>query len=239
MAAATTRARPIVFLIDVDNTLLDNDRIVADLRSHLTHEVGAEDAERYFEVLEELRTELGYVDYLGALQRCRAAQPRNQRLLAVSSFLLSYPFARRLFSGSLDVLERFAIFGRTVVLSDGDGVFQPLKIERSGLAAAVAGRVLVYIHKEQELDDIEARFPADHYVLVDDKIRILTAVKQRWGDRVTTVFPRQGHYARQGMAKGDLRPDVSVEHIGDLRDWDGPATLRDGLPRNEEGGWTP
>ncbi len=164
-----------------------------DLQRYLTHEVGTERQERYWAIFEELRNEMGYADYLGALQRYRIEHPRDPHLLAVSSFLVNYPFANRLLPGSLDVLEHLGQWGPTVILSDGDVVFQPRKIECSGLFDAVGGRVLIYIHKERELDDVERRYPADHYVLVDDKVRILTAVKQAWGRRLTTVFPLQGH----------------------------------------------
>jgi len=192
----------------------------------LRSEVGADCAERYFEILEQLREELGYADYLGALQRYRAAHTHEHRLSAISSFLLSYPFAHRVFPGALDVLEHLAAFGPTVILSDGDVVFQPRKIERSGLGAAVEGRILVYIHKEKELEDVEHCFPARHYVLVDDKVRILTAVKQIWGNRVTTVFPRQGHYAHAKQVETYPRPDITIEGIGELRDYDLPSLLR-------------
>jgi haloacid dehalogenase-like hydrolase len=216
---------PVVFLLDVDNTLLDNDRVIADLERHLRSEVGAGCAERYFEIFEQLRTELGYADYLGALQRYRAAHTRDTRLFAISAFLLDYPFAQRVFPGSLEVLAHLATFGPTVLLSDGDVVFQPRKIERSGLAAAVAGRILVYIHKEQELEDVEQRFPARHYVLVDDKVRILSAVKQVWGERLTTVFPRQGHYAHDPKVATQPRPDITLEHIAELKRYELPALL--------------
>jgi len=217
-----------VFLLDVDNTLLDNDRVTADLERHLRREVDAECAVRYFGILEQLRAELGYADYLGALQRYRAAHTRDARLFAVSAFLLDYPFADRVFPGALDVIAHLGAFGPTVLLSDGDIVFQPRKIDRSGLGDAVEGRVLVYIHKEQELEDVEQRFPAEHYVLVDDKVRILTAVKKVWGRRVTTVFPRQGHYARDAKLTSDPRPDLTIESIAELRDRDLPALLRAG-----------
>ena len=207
----------IVFLFDVDNTLLDNDCVSADLRRYLLNEVGAARAEQYFEIFETLRTELGYSDYLGALQQYRLVHPRDPHLLAVSSFLVNYPFANRLFPGSLDAVEHAAKFGPTVILSDGDVVFQPRKVERSGLFDAVEKRVLIYIHKEHELDDVERRYPADHYVLVDDKIRILTAVKKIWGERLTTVFPRQGHYALDPKIVVDYPPaDIALARIGDL-----------------------
>src|SRR6186997_3202145 len=186
---------PIVFLVDVDNTLLDNDRIQDDLKRHLEREFGADCRDRYWAILEQLFTDLGYRDYLGALQRFRVEHPKDIHLLSMSSFLVDYPFANRLYPGSLDVLERFRSWGQTVILSDGDVVFQPRKVERSGIFEAVQGRVLIYIHKEMELEDVAQHYPARHYVLVDDKLRVLTAVKQAWGSRVTTVFPKQGSYA--------------------------------------------
>lgn len=216
----------LVSLLDVDNTLLDNDRVAEDLRRHLIREVGAEREQRYWGIFEALREELGYADYLGALQRYRVEHARDPHLLAVSSFLINYPFANRLFPESLDVIEHLAAFGPTVILSDGDVVFQPRKIERSGLFDAVEGRVLIYIHKERELDDVEQRYPAEHYVLVDDKIRILTAVKQVWGQRLTTVFPRQGHYAHADDVAHYPPADITIERIGDLVTYDLPSLLR-------------
>ena len=223
--SALSRADKVVFLFDVDNTLLDNDRVSADLRRYLTKEVGGARAEQYFEIFETLRTELGYSDYLGALQRYRLIHPRDPHLLAVSSFLVNYPFANRLFPGSLDALEHAASFGQTVILSDGDVVFQPRKVERAGLFDAVEKRVLIYIHKEHELDDVERRYPADHYVLVDDKIRILTAVKKIWGQRLTTVFPRQGHYALAPDVATFPTPDITVGRIGEFCDYGLPQLL--------------
>ncbi len=210
-----------VFLFDVDNTLVDNDRIQADMASHLEREIGAERNRHYWTLFEELRTQLGYADYLGALQRYRMEFPRDFHILAVSDFLINYPFANRLYANSLDVVERCRQFGRTVIVSDGDVVFQPLKVRRSGLYDAFDGNVLIYIHKEFELDDIAARHPAAHYVFIDDKLRILSAVKQIWDSRVTTVFPRQGHYAldKNEVAKYPA-PDVTIEHIGALADYD-------------------
>jgi len=210
----------VVFLVDVDNTLLDNDRIQADIKAHLEHEYGAACRDRYWAILEALFTELGYRDYLGALQRYRVEHPRDMQLLSMSSFLVDYPFANRLYPGSLEVLERLRGWGPTVLLTDGDVVFQPRKVERSGLAEAVGSHVLIYIHKELALDDVESRYPALHYVLVDDKPRILAAVKEAWGSRVTTVFPRQGQYAHDAKALATFAPDVTVERIGDLLDCD-------------------
>ena len=221
-----TQLAPVVFLLDVDNTLLDNDRVIADLKQHLTQAFGVERQQRYWTIFEERREELGYADYLGALQRYRAENPHDPQFLQVSFFLLEYPFADRLYPGSLDVIEHLSTWGPTVILSDGDVVFQPRKVQRSGLYEAVEGRVLIYIHKEQELDDVEKRYPARHYVLVDDKLRILTAVKKVWGSRVTTVFPRQGHYAHDPKALAAYPPaDIAIERIGDLLRYDLPALL--------------
>jgi FMN phosphatase YigB (HAD superfamily) len=217
----------VVFLFDVDNTLLDNDRVAADLQRHLISEVGAEGAQEYWQIFEQLRTDLGYADYLGGLQRYRAKHPHVQQLLCMSDFLISYPFAERLFPDALKVIEHVQQWGSAVILSDGDVVFQPLKISRSGLANAVSGRVLVYVHKEQELDDLEQRYPAEHYVLVDDKLRILAAVKKFWGSRVTTVFVRQGHYAADPKVLASYPPaDISIERIGDLLHYHLPELLK-------------
>jgi FMN phosphatase YigB (HAD superfamily) len=210
-------SKAVIFLFDVDNTLLDNDRVSADLKQYLANRVGEAHQRRYWALFEELRTELGYADYLGALQRYRTEYPRDPNLLAVSEFLIEYHFANRLFPNSLDVLEHVAQWGQPVILSDGDVVFQPHKIRRSGLFDAVNGHVLIYVHKEHELEDVRQRYPADHYVLVDDKVRILTAIKKAWGNGVTTVFPRQGHYARDPNIAAAYPPaDISIERVGDL-----------------------
>jgi FMN phosphatase YigB (HAD superfamily) len=222
-----TQPAPVVFLLDVDNTLLDNDRVVDDLKQHLTQAFGAARQQRYWAIFESLREELGYADYLGALQRYRAENPRDPNILQLSHFLLDYPFADRLFAGSLDLIARLNAWGPTVILSDGDVVFQPRKIERSGLHDAVEGRVLIYVHKERELDDVEKRYPARKYVLIDDKLRILTAIKTIWGERLTTVFPRQGHYAFDPKVLSEFpSADITVERIGDLLDFDLPRLLR-------------
>ncbi len=210
-------SKVVVFLFDVDNTLLDNDRVSADLKRFLTDHVGQERQRQYWALFEELRTELGYADYLGALQRYRTENPRDPNLLEVSEFLVEYYFANRLFPNSLDVLDYVSQWGKAVILSDGDVVFQPRKIRRSGLFDGVKGNVLIYVHKEHELDDVKQRYPADHYVLIDDKIRILTAVKKIWGSSVTTVFVRQGHYALDPKIIEAYPPaDLSIERIGDL-----------------------
>jgi FMN phosphatase YigB (HAD superfamily) len=211
----------IVFLFDVDNTLLDNDRVTADLKHHLAKEVGREGSQCYWSIFERLRSELGYADYLGALQRYRSYNPHDPRLLAVSRFLIDYPFADRLFPNSLDVVARVKQWGPAVILSDGDVVIQPRKVERSGLFQAVNGNVLIYVHKEQELEDVAQRFPADHYVMVDDKLRILAAIKTIWGRRVTTVFVRQGHYARDPKILAAYpAADLSIRRIGAMLSYD-------------------
>ncbi len=215
MQTATTAKT--VFLFDVDNTLLDNDRVTADLRKHLASQVGADRANGYWEMFEAIRSELGYADYLGALQRYRIANPHEPNLLEVSYFLLNYPFANRLFPGSLDAVDYVQQSGPAVILSDGDVVFQPHKVRRSGLFEEFEGRVLIYIHKEQELADIEKRFPAEHYVLIDDKLRILAAIKTMWQSRVSTVFVKQGHYATDPNILRHYPPaDVTIDRIGDL-----------------------
>ena len=212
-----------IFLVDVDNTLLDNDGLQEDLRDHLEREFGAQSRDRYWKILIDLFAELGYRDYIGALQKLRAENPNDQRLLAVSSFLMDYPFADRLYPGALEVLARLSRWGEAVILTDGDVVFQPLKIERSGIFEAVDGRVLLYIHKEQELAEVERIYPARHFVLVDDKIRILTEAKKIWGDRLTTVFPRQGHYALAPDVADYPKADITIERISDLVGYDGRA----------------
>ena len=212
MAVAKT-----VVLFDVDNTLLDNDQIAVDLTQHLDEEIGSRGERQYWAIFEELRTQLGYVDYLGALQRYRQEYPRDPHLLTLSRFLLNYPFAERLFPQAREVVRHVSQWAQAVILSDGDVVFQPRKIDRSGLFEVVEGHVLIYIHKENELDDVEQRYPADHYVLVDDKLRILTAVKAYWGPRVTTVFPRQGHYAKDPeVLRTFPAADLTIDRISDL-----------------------
>ena len=214
----------VVSLLDVDNTLLDNDRIILDLRRHLESEFGVASSDRYWAIFEGLREELGYADYLGALQRYRSDAEQgtdDPRLLLMSGFLVDYPFADRLYPRALDVVRHLGRLGPTVILSDGDVVFQPRKVQRSGLWDAVGGRVLIYVHKEGMLDAVQRRYPAQRYVMVDDKLRILAAMKAVWGERLTTVFPRQGHYAFDPVAVARYpAADVMVEHIGNLIDLD-------------------
>jgi FMN phosphatase YigB (HAD superfamily) len=211
---------PLVFLFDVDNTLLDNDAVQDDLSKHLEREFGRTQRDRYWTLFEALRAELGYADYLGALQRYRLENLDEPQLLLMSTFLVDYPFASRLYPEALEVLEHCRRFAPTVILSDGDVVFQPRKVRRSGIWDAVEGRVLIYLHKERMLDSVVRRYPASHYVMVDDKVRILAAMKSAWGASLTTIFPRQGHYARDPQQIAAYpAADVTVERIGDLLDW--------------------
>lgn len=231
----------LVVLLDVDNTLLDNDRVIRDLNEHLVREFGSEQAQRYWAAFEQLRTELGYADYLGALQRYRAHEAEDAmndpQLLQMSTFLIDYPFAERLYPGALEVLERMGHRTQTVIVTDGDVVFQPRKVQRSGLWQAVGGRVLIYMHKELMLDAIQRRYPGQHYVMVDDKLRILAAMKQVMGQRLTTVFVRQGHYALDPQQAADHPPaDMTIDRIDQLVNLD-PSRLRDepraSLPHKE------
>ena len=210
-----------VFLLDVDNTLLDNDAIQADLSRHLEQSFGAACRDHYWTIFEELRSELGYADYLGALQKYRLEITSDHQLLLMSSFLIDYPFASRLYPGALQAILHCRRWGPVAILSDGDVVFQPRKVARSGLFEVFDGRVLIYVHKEMELEDVERRFPADHYVMVDDKVRILTAMKEVWRHRLTTVFVKQGHYAHDPKHLAGYPPaDLSLERVGDLVNFD-------------------
>jgi FMN phosphatase YigB (HAD superfamily) len=216
-----TPSQSIVFLVDVDDTLLENDRVQDDLKHHIEREFGPECRDRFWAIQEELFDQLGYRDYLGALQRFRVEHPYERHLVTAANFLVDYPFANRLYPGALDVLAKFRGWGKAVILTDGDVVFQPRKVQSSGIFKAVEGHVLIYVHKEEALADVERRYPADHYVMVDDKLRILAALKKAWGDRVTTVFPRQGKFANDPkvLAAFPDAADVSVEHIRDLLDY--------------------
>jgi len=227
----------IVFLFDVDNTLLDNDRVTADLTRYLEKNLGPASRKRYFELFESLRQSLGYADYLGALQNYRIENPTDPNILAMSQFLIDYPFANRLYPNSLDAIAHTQQFGTPAVLSDGDVVFQPRKVTRSGIAESInpggagGGAILIYIHKEQMLPDVEARLPADHYVMIDDKVRILTEMKKTWGNKLTTIFPVQGHYALdQKLVASYPPPDITIQKIGDLCN----LTLNDFLPSSSQ-----
>jgi FMN phosphatase YigB (HAD superfamily) len=216
-----SEGRETVFLFDVDNTLLNNDAVQDDLGDHLEREFGRVKRDRYWAIFEELRAQMGYADYLGALQRYRLENLDEQQLLLMSSFLIDYPFPKQLYPGALAAIAHCRRFGPTVVLSDGDVVFQPRKIQRSGIWEAVEGRVLIYLHKEKMLEAVAHRYPAKHYVMVDDKVRILAAMKQSWGSKLTTIFPRQGHYALDAAEVAKYpAPDVTLENIGALAERD-------------------
>lgn len=220
----------VVFLVDVDNTLLDNDRILEDVREHVARVCGRQASDRYWQIVVRLFDELGYRDYLGALQLYRVENPHDARLFQLAKFVLDYPFADRLYPGALEALKQFARWTTTAALTDGDVVFQPRKVERSGIWKAVDGNVMIYVHKEDELDDVARRYPAEHYVLVDDKLRILTAVKKVWGSRVTTVFPRTGMYAHDPEVLAQYpAADVTVESIAELAGWSLDKILKKSL----------
>jgi len=228
------RKSRVVFLFDIDNTLLNNDQVTADLRKRLETEVGPHGSKRYWDIFEALRQELGYADYLGALQRYRVKHPHDQGLLTVSRFMVEYPFANRLFPNSLDAIAHVRRWGPVALLSDGDVVFQPRKADRSGLTEAVDGCVMIYTHKEKELADVGRRHPAGHYVMVDDKIRILSAMKKIWGHKLTTIFVRQGHYALDSKQLAAYPPaDIAIDRIGDLRQFDLPSLLEPGGKQDE------
>jgi FMN phosphatase YigB (HAD superfamily) len=217
----------IVFLFDVDNTLLDNDTIEQDIRTHFAAYLSPSSPDRYFEIFEQLRAELGYVDYLGAVQRYRIETPKDPRVLGIANWLLDYPFSQRFYPGAIEAVKQAGKCGRPVILSDGDAVFQPHKIQRSGLWNLFESRVLIYVHKEEMLEEVEKHYPARHYVMVDDKLRILSAIKKIWGKRVTTVFVMQGRYGRDSELWDTQPPaDIQLEHIGNLPGCNRAAFLR-------------
>ena len=233
--APMTAMHDLVFLFDVDNTLLDNDRVEADLAAHLTEAYGDDACKLYRGIFEQLRGELGYADYLGALERFRLEKMHDPRVLRMSSWLVDYPFADRLYSGALNAISHVQQWGPAVILSDGDAVFQPRKVERSGLWAAFDGRVLIYVHKERELAEVERLYPAMRYVMIDDKLRILNAVKKVWGERVTTVFARQGHYARDPQILAGCQPaDIQLDQLRDLTNYALAAFATTSGRRNHE-----
>lgn len=214
---SVTHQHEIFFLFDVDNTLLDNDRVQADLDAHISYEYGTDARDRYWAIFEDLRGELGYADYLGALERYRLEELHDPRILRMSNWLVDYPFNDRLYPGALDAVKTVRSWAPSAILSDGDAVFQPRKVQRSGLWHAFDGHVLIYIHKEEELDDVERFYPAKHYVMIDDKLRILAKMKELWGERVTTVFPKQGHYATDPKILAEYpHGDIQIDHIGEL-----------------------
>jgi FMN phosphatase YigB (HAD superfamily) len=224
---------PLVFLFDVDNTLLDNDGVQDDLDRHVTDVFGADAAKKYWNIYEELRGKLGYADYLGAIQRFRLECDDELRAQDLAAYLLDYDFAARLYPGALDAVAHLAQFGACAVLSDGDVVLQPRKINVSGIADAVQGRVLIYVHKERMLDDVMRHFPATHYVMVEDKLRVLDGMKRHWRDRLTTVFVRQGHYANDPAALKEYpAAQIALDHVGELAGMELHAFLSPLQPAN-------
>ena len=222
-------AAPLLFLVDVDNTLLDNDGFQDELKAYIAQQAGDAARDRYWAIQEHLFHTLGYRDYLGAFQQYRLERPQDQAAVWLSLFVVNYPYAKQLYPGALDVVAALRRLGPTVALTDGDAVFQPRKLERSGLAEALGHEVMICVHKDAEVAEIERRYPAQRYVVVDDKIRLLTAFKQAWGDRVTTVFPRQGQFAFDTRTLAANPPaDITVEAIADLLEPGLLARLRDG-----------
>jgi FMN phosphatase YigB (HAD superfamily) len=215
-----TEVADTVFLFDVDNTLLDNDRVQADLGVHLAESYGEKTRKRFWEIFDDRRSEVGYADYLGALQRYRLEAMHDPGLLRMANWIVDYPFHERVYPAAIETVKAAQQVGTAVILSDGDAVFQPRKVEKSGLWQVFGDNVLIYVHKELELADVENHFPARHYVMIDDKLYLLDAIKRIWGDRVTTVFPRQGHYATDPAILAQYPPadvaDITVDHIGDL-----------------------
>jgi FMN phosphatase YigB (HAD superfamily) len=224
---------PLAFLLDVDNTLLDNDRVHADLEHHLEERFGADAAARYWALYEALRVKLGYADYLGAIQQFRLQCDDELEAQHLAGWLLDYPFAERLYPDALETIGHLASLGTCIVLSDGDVVLQPRKIAASGIDAAVAGRTLIYVHKERMLEDVARRYPAMHYVMVEDKLRVLDGMKRQWREHLTTVFVRQGHYANDPAARGEYPPaQIELDAIGQLRGLGADVFLSPEQPAN-------
>lgn len=208
----------IVFLLDVDNTLFDNDRFSHDLDARLLRDFGADGRKRYRQHYQALRDAVGYADYLGAVQRLRADFDDDPDLLQLAAFILDYPFAEGLYPGALDAVAHLHLHGMPAILSDGDIVLQPRKIQRSGLWQAVAGQVAITLHKQHETQDVQQRWPAGHYVMIEDKPLLLAQMKKLMGAQLTTVFIQQGHYAvEQGLSPGDPAADIVLARISDLR----------------------
>lgn len=207
----------IVFLLDVDSTLIESDRFAADLSARLEEGFGEAGRRRYWTLYSQRRERLGYADYLGALQDFRTVIDDSPALLHLSGFMLDYPFAERLYPQALAAIAHLATMGTPVLVSDGDMVLQPRKIQRTGLWNAVEGRVMICLHKDLQIDRILQRFPAAHYVMVDDKPLLLAAFKRQLGKRLTTVFVRQGHYAMESeLLVIAPAPDIHIRQIGDL-----------------------
>jgi len=209
----------LVFWLDVDNTLVANDDVKDDLDMHLQVEVGPQLAERFWALYEEVRKEESLVDIPLALDRFREqtsiAEMDDLTYQHVRSIFNNYPFPKALYPYALETVQHLNTLGTTVIVSDGDPIFQSEKILSSNLAEAVEGRVLLYIHKQEHIQETMKAYPGDHYVAVDDKPDILLDTKNLLGDRVTIVFVRQGKYAKQ--LPEHFSADITVDHIGDLR----------------------
>ena len=212
----------LTFWLDVDNTLIANDDVKSDLDAHLQVELGPTLTARYWDIYEQARHESGVVNIPLALSRLREQTPLSamdeQTYLHVHSLFDNYPFFNALYPHVLETLQYLCTLGLTVIVSDGDPFFQPEKIFRSDLAEIVEGRVLIYIHKQEHLDEIMKKYPADHYVMIDDKPQILADGKSMLGNLLTTVFVKQGKYAA-GEKPANFTPDISVLHIADLRNY--------------------
>lgn len=222
----SSRVHETVFLFDVDDTLLDNDTVKADLGKYVLDRFGQGVCNRFWDIYEEQRKKHLYADFLGTLERFRLEHLGDPRALELSKWLMDYPFSERLFPGALAVVEHVARWGLPVILTDGDGVFQPYKLEQAGLWTAFDGRILDFVHKQDELDAVERAYPARHYVVIDDKPSVLDAIKGQWGPRVTTIFVRQGHYANDAKNVGRYAaPDLTIDHIGELKNQDFSVAL--------------
>jgi len=207
---------PVFFLVDVDNTLFDNDRFAVELSAHLEKSFNVAERERYWSLHKKRWAEFGISDYLGTMQQFRQGLQNDPSLLQMSSFLLDFPFGDLLYPHALEVVKHMRSLGPASALSDGDMVFQPRKLQHSGIFDAFHGNALIYEHKQHELDLLQQRFPAQRYVMIDDKPNILADMKKVLGDRLTTVFVRQGRYAADASPELRSAPDMKIDAIADL-----------------------
>jgi FMN phosphatase YigB (HAD superfamily) len=218
---------PLVVLLDVDNTLLDNDRFAVDLSAYLLKQFGADGRDRYWRLFAQRRDDLGYADYLGAVQAFRGGYDDDRDRLGLSAFVLDYPFAERLYPRALEVLAHLRACAPTVIFTEGDLVFQPRKLRSAGIWDAAGGQAIVCLHKTFALTLLHRRYPAAHYFMIDDKPALLAAMKRLLGTALTTVLVHQGQYARESSAgfqerrvpplpSTRPRPDLEIERIADL-----------------------
>ncbi|WP_158744178.1 HAD family hydrolase [Acidisphaera sp. L21] len=220
---------PLVFLVDVDNTLLDNDQFQDALKAHIAKVSGPAARDRYWEIQEHLFHSLGYRDYLGAFQTYRLERPEDVDAIWLSLFVVDFPYATLLYPGALELIAALRKLGRVVALTDGDAVFQPRKLQGAGLIEPLDRHIMICVHKEAEVAEIERRYPAERYVVIDDKIRLLTAFKKVWGNKVMTVFPRQGQFGLDTKVIAANPPaDIDVDRIAQLLDGSILNRLRDG-----------